>query len=82
MRDKLTAPLATIFRDRRRSESEQTFATDILTDYASDQPESGGLADGCRPKAYAGFFPIAQRQEAKTLPLFQAEIAKKATIVE
>ena len=32
------------------------------------------------PKAYAAFFPIAQRQAAKTLPLFQAEIAKKATI--
>ena len=32
------------------------------------------------PKAYGAFFPIAQRQESKTLPLFQAEIAKKATI--
>ena len=32
------------------------------------------------PKAYAGFFPIAQRQEAKTLQFLQAEIAKKATI--
>ena len=31
------------------------------------------------PKAYAAFFPIAQGQAAKTLPLFQAEIARKLT---
>ena len=31
------------------------------------------------PKAYAAFFPIAHRQESKTLPLFQAEISKKPT---
>ena len=32
------------------------------------------------PTAYADFFVIAQRQEAKTLQFLQAEIAKKATI--
>ena len=32
------------------------------------------------PKAYASLFPIAERQAAKTLPFFQAEIDKKATI--
>ena len=32
------------------------------------------------PKAYASFFPIAQRHEVKILPLLQAEIARKATI--
>src|SRR5271166_1907533 len=31
------------------------------------------------PKAYLSFFPIAERQAVKTLPLFQAELAKKAT---
>ena len=31
------------------------------------------------PTAYAAFFPIAQEQAAKTLPLFQAEIRKQAT---
>ena len=31
-------------------------------------------------KAYAAFFPIAQKQAANTLPLFQAEIRKQATI--
>ena len=32
------------------------------------------------PEAYADFFPIAQRQEAKTLPLFQAEIRRNQRI--
>ena len=31
------------------------------------------------PTAYAAFFPIAQKQAAKTLPLFEAEIRKQAT---
>ena len=81
VRGKLTAPLATIFRDKNRPETERTLATNILTDYASDDPNLiADLLMDADPKAYAAFFPIAQRQEAKTLPLFQAEIAKKATI--
>ena len=80
MRGKLTAPLATIFRDKNRSESDRAQATDILTDYASDDPNLiADLLMDADPKAYADFFPIAQRQESKTLPLFQAEISKKAT---
>ena len=81
VRGKLTAPLATIFRDRNRSESEPAQATDILTDYASDDPNL--LADllmDADPKAYAAFFPIAQRQESKTLPLFQAEIIEETNV--
>jgi len=78
---KLTAPLATIFQDKSRSESVHSLATDILTDYASDDPNLiADLLMDADPKAYADFFLIAQRHEAKTLPLLQAEIAKKATI--
>ena len=68
VRGKLTAPLATIFRDKNRSESERALATDILTDYASDDPNL--LADllmDSDPKAYAAFFPIAQRQAGEDL---------------
>src|SRR5271157_2357490 len=81
VRGKLTAPLATIFPDRNRSEFERAQATDILTDYASDDPNlvANLLMDADR-KAYGALFPIAQRQESKTVPLLQAEIAKKATI--
>ena len=81
VRGKLTAPLATIFRDKDRPETEHTLATNILADYASDDPDLiADLLMDADPKAYAAFFPIAERQEAKTLPLFQAEIDKKATI--
>ena len=81
MRSKLTAPLATIFRDRNRSESARTQATDILTLYASDDLDLiTNLLMDADPTAYADFFLIAQRQEAKTLQFLQAEIAKKATI--
>ena len=77
------APLAAIFRDKSRPETEHTLATNILADYASDDPDLiADLLMDADPKAYAAFFPIAQRQEAKTLPLFQAEIDKKATIPE
>jgi len=77
VRTSLTAPLAAIFRDKSRPESEHALATSILADYTSDQPDI--LADllmDADPKAYADFFLIAQRQAAKTLPRFQAEIAR------
>ena len=51
-------------------------ATNILTSYASDDPDLiADLLMDADPKADAVFFPISQ-QEAKTLPLFQAEIAR------
>src|ERR1017187_4528197 len=34
------------------------------------------------PNAYAAFFPLVEGQEAKTVPLFQAEIARKVTVSE
>ncbi len=81
VRRKLTPPLATIFRDPKRSE--------IRTDARHEHPDrlrqrrSRPVADllmDAGPKAYAAFFPIAQRQAGRqVLPLFQAEIAKKAT---
>ena len=76
---KLTVPLATIFRDKSRS-SVHSLATDILIDYASGDPDLiANLLMDADPEAYADLFLIAQRQEAKTIPLFQAEISKKAT---
>ena len=80
VRGKLTTPLAAIFRDKTRPETEHTLATNILADYASDDPDL--LADllmDADPKAYADFFPIAQQQADEDLALFQAEIAKKPT---
>ena len=81
VRGKLTAPLAAIFRDRNRAESDRAQATDILNDYASDDLELiTNLLIDADSKAYATFFLIAQRQEEKTLWFLRAEIVKKATI--
>ena len=77
VRRKLTLSLATIFRDRKRSESERVQATDILTNYSNDDPNLvANLLMDAQPKAYASLFPIAQRLKTETLPLFQDEIAR------
>jgi hypothetical protein len=80
VRKALLTPLARVFRDAGRYESERTFATTILIDYASDDPRL--LADllmDAGPKAYASLFPVAQQQAAGALPVFQAEIAKSSS---
>ena len=80
VRGKLTVSLATIFREKSRSKSVHSVETDILTDYASEDPNlSADLLMDSDQKTYPAFFPIAQRQQEKTLPLFQAEIARKPT---
>src|SRR5262249_23581308 len=40
LRKRLLAALSSIFRDTERSESERSFATTILADYASDDPSA------------------------------------------
>ncbi|HKM52642.1 MAG TPA: ATP-binding protein, partial [Isosphaeraceae bacterium] len=80
VRSKLTASLATIFRDRNHSGFQRAQATYILADYVSDDPNLvANLLMDADHAAYAAFFPIAQKQAAKTLPLFEAEIRKHAT---
>ena len=80
VRAKLTAPLAAIFRDKARPETEHAIATSTLADYAADDPTR--LADllmDADPKAYLSLFPLAQRHAEKTVPAFQAELGKTAT---
>jgi formylglycine-generating enzyme required for sulfatase activity/tetratricopeptide (TPR) repeat protein len=80
VRGRLTAPLAAIVRDKERAEDIHAKATDILADYASDDPDL--LADllmAADAKAYRTLFPIAERQTEKTLPIFEAELKKTAT---
>ena len=82
VRKALLTPLARVFRDAGRFESERTFATTILIDYASDDPRL--LADllmDAGPKAYASLFPVAQQQAAGVLPVLQAEIARSLASV-
>jgi len=79
IRLRLLAPLSATFRDGKRPETERSFATSILTDYASDQAaELADLLMDAGDKAYPVLFPIARGREAETVPLLQAEIGKKA----
>jgi formylglycine-generating enzyme required for sulfatase activity len=78
IRQRLLNPLASIFRDKGRSESERNFATTLLADYAKDDPSLlAELLMDSDPKAYASLFPVAERQAAGALPVFQAELARK-----
>jgi formylglycine-generating enzyme required for sulfatase activity len=75
VRAKLTAPLAAIYRDRTRSDTEHTLATRTLEDFASDDPDL--LADllmDADPKAYAVLFPVVERQSPRTLPILEAKL--------
>jgi eukaryotic-like serine/threonine-protein kinase len=77
VKSKLTAPLATLFRDKSRPESDHALVTSILADYAGDEPDLlASLLMDADPKAYAAFFPIAERQAAKIVPVFRNEITK------
>src|SRR5262249_38695428 len=79
VRSRLTVPLATIFRDRTRPETEHAQSTNILALWVGDQPEL--LAEVLMDADTEGFqilFPLAQRQAARTLPIFRAEIARES----
>ena len=78
VRGKLIAPLVTIFQDKSRSEIVRSLATDILSDYASDDPDRlAELVMASDTKAFLSLFPIAERQAEKVVPLFRDELAKK-----
>ena len=67
------------FRDQATSESRRSLATSILANYAADDP--GSLADllmSADAKQSATLFPVAEKIAAGVLPLFQAEIEKRA----
>ena len=79
VRGKLTAPMVSIFQEKH-PDSEHTQATNILTDYASDDAERlAELLMVAEPKAYLSLFPVAEKKAERVLPLFQAELAKRAT---
>jgi serine/threonine protein kinase/formylglycine-generating enzyme required for sulfatase activity/tetratricopeptide (TPR) repeat protein len=76
---KLTIATATIFREKR-PDSEHAQATNILTDYASEQPALvADMLMDADPKAYLRLFAVAEKKTEQVWPIFQAELAKKAT---
>ncbi len=86
VRDKLTPPLATIFRNRDRSPNESALAFDILEDYASDQLSvlSNLLLDSDKDHFTVLFEKLRTHQDA-VVALLEAEMIRslpEATEVE
>ncbi len=75
----LLAPLGDIFRDRNAERaSERTLATNLLADYAADQPQV--LADllmDADEKQFAVIYPKFKDRGEQGLPLLTGEIDKK-----
>jgi serine/threonine protein kinase/formylglycine-generating enzyme required for sulfatase activity/tetratricopeptide (TPR) repeat protein len=79
VRTRLTPPLATIFEEKSRSETEQTLATNILADYASDDPDRlAKLLVVSEPKAYATLFPVVENRAEQVLPGLRSELGRRA----
>ncbi len=80
IRERLLPPLSTVFRDKGRLETERSFATNILADYAGDRPSVlVDLVLDAEPKPFGILYPVALRQSGEMLPLLEAEIRRKLT---
>jgi serine/threonine protein kinase len=76
--DKLLAPLAVVYRDARRRETERSLATDALGDYAADQPQL--LADllmDADKEQFAVIYPRFKEQAEQGLPVLSAELDRQ-----
>lgn len=78
IKGKLLASLEAIYRNANRRESERTLATNILADYAADQPQV--LADllmDADDKQFAVIYPKFKEQGERGLPVLTAEVDQK-----
>ncbi len=78
MRTKLLPQLSAVYRDSGRRETERSLATDILADYAADNPQV--LADllmDADDKQFAVIYPKFKDRSEQGLPLLTGEINKK-----
>jgi formylglycine-generating enzyme required for sulfatase activity len=78
VRTKLLPHLSAVYRNGKRRETERSLATDILADYAADQPQVlAGLLMDADDKQFAVIYPKFRDQSEHGLPLLTAEIDKK-----
>ena len=79
VKGRLVAPLSSIFRDQRPERAaERTLATNLLADYAADNPQV--LADllmDADKKQFTGIFPKFNEKSELGLPVLTGEIEKK-----
>ena len=77
VRGKLAPAMAVIFNDPDRSDTQHTLATNILADFAADDPDRlAELLMVADTKAFLTLFPIAAQQATKILPVLRAELAE------
>jgi eukaryotic-like serine/threonine-protein kinase len=77
---KLTGSLVAIFQEKSRPETVHSLATNILADYASDDPDRlGELLLISDHAAYRSLFSVAESSAERLLPIFQRELAKRAS---
>src|SRR5262249_10219744 len=78
VREKLLAPLAVVYRDGKRRETERSLATDLLAEYAADQPQV--LADllmDADDKEFAVLYPKFKEQGEQCLSVLTGEVDRK-----
>jgi serine/threonine protein kinase/formylglycine-generating enzyme required for sulfatase activity len=78
VRDKLLPQLSAVYRDPARRDVERSLATDILADYAADNPQT--LADllmDADDKQFAVLYPRLKEQGERSSPVLVGEIDKK-----
>jgi serine/threonine protein kinase/formylglycine-generating enzyme required for sulfatase activity len=75
VRQQLLAPLAAIFRDSKRLETERSLAAEILADYATDQgPLLADLLMDADDKQFAVLYPKVEHHGAVARTPFLAEV--------
>jgi formylglycine-generating enzyme required for sulfatase activity len=78
VRGKLLGPLTAVFEDGNRRETERSLATDLLVDYAVDQPRV--LADllmNASENQFAALYPKIVDHRQRALSLLQDEVDKQ-----
>jgi formylglycine-generating enzyme required for sulfatase activity len=77
-RDKVQDPLAEVYRNRERPDAERHLATNLLVDYAADQPPVlAELLLDADEKQFAVIYPKFKERGEVALPVLTAEIARK-----
>ena len=77
VRGKLRSPLSAIFQDAKRTDMERSLATEILADYAADQPDVlAGLLMDADEKQFAVLYPRLKEHGERGTTRLLAEIDK------
>jgi serine/threonine protein kinase/formylglycine-generating enzyme required for sulfatase activity len=74
----LSDPLAAIFRDEKRGESERILAASALAEYVNDQPvELTELLMDATERQFTALYPTIEGRWDQTAPLLEVGLAKK-----